>query len=203
MRRDGSKKSEEALQAGMRLSAARPEVAQQAALMLVSQDRMKEALALLERASGAAPASADLALMRAIVLGMMGRIAEADQALKEIESRWPEWDRPYLAHGLLLEGAGRKAEGKRKMQTALELNPQGAQCGAGLRALLFPLARVDEDARSHFVRGAGSGGCGAGCGASRRESRSTIRSRDRSSRLISRRRRFCGAMRRRGAGVAD
>jgi tetratricopeptide (TPR) repeat protein len=133
--------AEQALQAGLRLSASRPQVAQQAALVLLGQDRRGEALALVEQALRAAPASADLALMRAVVLGLLGRVPAAETALREIQSRWPEWDRPYLAHGLLLEEAGRKTEARRKLETARALNPQeaGAPCRpAVLRQLLFP-----------------------------------------------------------------
>jgi len=109
--------------------------------MLLDRNRAGEALPLLERAIRAAPANADLLLMRAIVLGLVGRAPEAAKALKEIQFRWPEWDRPYLAHALLLEGAGRKAEAGRKLKTALSLNPQdsGTGCRATeLRQLLSP-----------------------------------------------------------------
>ncbi len=132
--------AEQALQAGLRLSSSRPQVAQQAALVLLGRDRPAEALSLLEKAIRAAPANADLPLMRAIVLGLVGRTPEAERTLKEIQSRWPEWDRPHLAHGLLLEAAGRKAEARRKMQTALALNPAGStpRCReTELRQMLF------------------------------------------------------------------
>lgn len=130
--------AEQALQAGLRLSASRPDVARQAALMLVSRERLGEALALLGRAISAAPESAELALMRAIVLGLMGRNEEAAAALKSIQSRWPEWDRPYLAEALVLESAGSKAEARRKLQTARALNPKlDISCGEELRQLLL------------------------------------------------------------------
>jgi len=149
--------AEKALQAGLRQSSPRPQVAQQAALLLLSRDRQKEALLLLDQSIRAAPSNADLRLMRAIVLGLMGRTQEAESALKETESRWPEWDRPYLVHGLLLEGSGRKAEARQKLQTVGALNAQDlaarcalarlaasaapearCACVGGLRELLFP-----------------------------------------------------------------
>ena len=133
--------AEQALQAGLRLSPSRPQVAQQAALVLLGQDRRSEALALLEQSIQANRGNADLSLMKAVVLGLMGRTADAERALKDIQSRWPEWDRPFLAHGLLLEAAGRKAEARRKLQTALALNPRspGARCPVTeLQQLLLP-----------------------------------------------------------------
>ena len=75
------------------------------------------------------------------MLGLVGRTQEAEKALKEIQFRWPEWDRPYLAHALLLEKAGRKTEAQRKHTVALALNPRdsAAWCRAtGLRQMLFP-----------------------------------------------------------------
>jgi len=61
-----------------------------------------------------------LKLTQAVVLGLMDRNPAADKALKEIESQWPEWDRPYLAHGLLLERAQPREAG-RKLRTAIAL----------------------------------------------------------------------------------
>ena len=139
--------AEQALQAGLRLSYSRPQVAQQAVLLLLSRDRRREAVALLEQAVRAAPADADLRLMQAIVLGVAGRTQEAEMALKEIQSRWPEWDRPYLAHGLLLEGVGRATEARRKLQTALALNAGDPAARCGL-ARLSATAATDADCPS-------------------------------------------------------
>lgn len=130
--------AEQALQQGLRLAVSRPEVARQAALALLGRQRGGEALALLDQALRSAPAHADLFLLRAVVLGLLGRKSEAERALREVQFRWPEWDRPYLAYGLLLEAAGRITEARGKMQTALALNP-GSRCRPSeLRQLLEP-----------------------------------------------------------------
>ena len=128
---------EEALQAGLKQSAASPEVTQQAVLMLVDQKGYPEALALSEQALRANPANADLSLARVVLLALMGRAGEAAEALRAVQIRWPEWDRPYIAQALLLRSAGKQNEAKQKTQTALLLNPRACPAEA-LRDLLLP-----------------------------------------------------------------
>ena len=112
--------AEQVLREGLRHTNTRPEIAQQAALLLVRRDRKQEALQFLSQST---VADADLLLTKAVVLGLMDRHADAEKAVKDIESRWPEWDRPYLVHGLLLEQT-RPAEAKQKIQTAAALGAQ-------------------------------------------------------------------------------
>jgi hypothetical protein len=76
--------------------------------------------------------------------------------VKEVEAQWPEWDRPYLVHGLLLERA-KPREAAQKLRTAVALGSQDAAarcalgrlsagaatdpkcaCVGGLYELLFP-----------------------------------------------------------------
>jgi tetratricopeptide (TPR) repeat protein len=104
----------------------RPEVVPQAALLLARRRRGEEALDLLARA----PDHPEILLMRAIVLALLSRDAEAEKLLKTIESRWPEWDRPYLVHGLILDRAQRRKQAVEKLRTAVALGSQdvGAQC---------------------------------------------------------------------------
>ncbi|MCW5981945.1 MAG: tetratricopeptide repeat protein [Bryobacteraceae bacterium] len=120
---DASGRAEEAqrvLREGLRQTGTRPEVARDAALLLVRHRRNPEALELIDRALKASSDNPDLRLVRAVLLGLLERGAEAETALREIQSRWPEWDRPYLVHGLLIEAA-RPPEARRKFQTALTL----------------------------------------------------------------------------------
>ncbi len=109
-----------------------PRVARQAVLLLVSLNRQAEALAPLERAISANPASADLALLNAATLTLLDRWQAAARSFKEVESRWPEWGAAYVAHGLMLEAAGNKREARQRFEVALTLDPRGAfaRCGA-------------------------------------------------------------------------
>ena len=109
--------AEKVLEQARRLSVSRPRIARQAALLLVRHDRKDLALDLVSKAAGNDP---DLLLTQAIVLALMDRNADAGKVLKDVESQWPEWDRPYLVHGLLLEHT-QPVEARRKLQTAVAL----------------------------------------------------------------------------------
>ena len=145
--------AEKILEQGRQLSISRPRIARQAALLLVRHDRKDLALDLVSKAAGNDP---DLLLTQAIVLALMDRSGAADQVLKGIESQWPEWDRPYLVHGLLLERS-QPGEARRKLQTAVALGSQAlalrcavarlassaapdshCSCVTGVYELLFP-----------------------------------------------------------------
>jgi hypothetical protein len=97
-----------------------------------------------------------LLLTQAIVLALMERNSAAEKVLKDVESQWPEWDRPYLVHGLLLERS-QPAVARHKLQTAGALGsrdlalrcavarltptaPPAPQCSCvnGLYELIFP-----------------------------------------------------------------
>ena len=100
-------------------------------------NRVSDALELLERAIAAHRDNAELLLTRAMALAMADQEARADKAAAAIEARWPEWDRAYVFHGLLLERAGRKEEARQKLQTAVWL-------GSGDAAATCALARLSS-----------------------------------------------------------
>jgi tetratricopeptide (TPR) repeat protein len=152
-----SAEAEKVLQEGLRRSISRPHVAQQAALLLLQHHRPAEAQNILGLALQSNPQNADLILINAIALALMGRNSAAERALKEIELRWPEWDRPYVVHGLLLERGARPRHARQKLQTAIALGSQDpagrcalarlatssnpdpqCACRVGLYELLFP-----------------------------------------------------------------
>jgi thioredoxin-like negative regulator of GroEL len=127
-----SAEAEKVLQEGLHRSISRPQVAQQAALLLLQHYRPAEARNILGLALHSNPQNADLMLINAIALALMDRNSAAEQALKEIELRWPEWERPYVVHGLLLERSARPRDARQKLQTAIAL---GSQDPAGRCAL--------------------------------------------------------------------
>ncbi len=151
------------LDQGLSQASRRPSVVQRAALLLLRLDRKDDALSLLERTIRSNPDDSGLPLTKAIVLGLVDRVAEAEKTLKEIELRWPELDQVYLAHGLLLERSGRPREARQKLQTAVALGSQDSTlrcaqarlagtpssdpvcaCQTGLEQLLFPGCAVEK-----------------------------------------------------------
>ena len=98
-------------------------------MLLLRLNRKEDGLNLLEQAIRANPQDSDLPLTKAIVLGLMDRHSAAEKTLREIESRWPEWDRAYLAHGLLLERSARPDEARQKLRTASHWDARILLCG--------------------------------------------------------------------------
>jgi thioredoxin-like negative regulator of GroEL len=138
----------------------RPDVAMEAALLLVRHNRASQALTLLDHAARAHPSNPDLLLERAVVMALSKDTTGAEQILKQIESRWPEWNRVYLVHGLLLETMSDTATARQKLEMAAALGSTDAMvrcgltrlagqtspsrdcdCAGGLRDLLYPPCR--------------------------------------------------------------
>ncbi len=67
------------------------------------------------------PSEAETALASAIDLALQGNAPAAMERLRRIQSRWPEWDRPWIAHGLLLKEAKRAVEASSMFRTAAAL----------------------------------------------------------------------------------
>ena len=91
------------------------------------------------------------------MFGLSHQFTDAEKTLREVELQWPEWDRAYLAHGLLLELAKKPSEARQRIQTAAALGSQdpslacaearlagkpkpGPECAClkGLEQMLFP-----------------------------------------------------------------
>ncbi len=142
--------AERVLGEGLRHSPTRPLVAQQAALLLIRHNRNKEALELLSSAVESAPDDADLLLTKAIALGLAKRDVDSEKMLQRIESRWPEWDRTYLVHGLVLENRGQVAEASQKIHIALALGSRDPEAGCALARLSHSAA---PDPKCECARG--------------------------------------------------
>jgi hypothetical protein len=59
-----------------------------------------------------------------VALAVAGETSAAEKGMREIEAKWPEWERPYLLHGVLLERT-LPVEARQKFQTALALGLSG------------------------------------------------------------------------------
>jgi len=132
--------AEKTLDEGLKQAPTRPRVVERAVLLLLRLNRKQDGLNLLEQAIRAHPQDSDLLLMKAIVLGLMDRVSAAEVAFREVELRWPEWDRAYLAHGLLLERSARPVEARQRLQTAAALGSQdsGLRCALGRLSAAAP-----------------------------------------------------------------
>lgn len=130
---DASGRQDEAsslLTAGLRGSGLRPDIVQQAALLLMRRNREKDALALLNDAISSDSSNSELLLCRALALALANDLRSSETQVRQIELRWPEWDRPYLLHALLREQAHNNTEALQKLKIAMALgaNDTVAQC---------------------------------------------------------------------------
>jgi tetratricopeptide (TPR) repeat protein len=119
-----SAEADKMLSQGLHLSISGPSEIKQAAAMLIHERRDAEALNLLNEAVKAHPEDPDLLLTQAVATGLSDG-EESEKIFKRIESRWPEWDRAYLAHGVLLEQSSRLREAEQKLKIARALGSKG------------------------------------------------------------------------------
>jgi len=139
-------------------------VIERALPLLVRLERHAEALALLDQAIRTNPQEPGPALAKAVILGLMGRFAEAHKIVRQVQARWPELDRAYLVHGLLLERNKQFRRALGMLQTArllgsrdpnldcAEARLKGAPlesaecaCRTGLEQLLVPVCAVPPE----------------------------------------------------------
>lgn len=122
--------SDQALAEGLRHAIARPRLVEDSALLLLRHKQTARALEAVDSALKAASADSGLRLVRAVTLHALGRDVEAESELRDIERRWPEWDRAYLIDGLILQRLAHPAEARRKIDIALSLGilDEAAQC---------------------------------------------------------------------------
>jgi tetratricopeptide (TPR) repeat protein len=112
------------LQEGLRIHPSHAEFARQASFLLLRQGRNSDAIELLKQALQKTPDDPDLLLRLAVALAVAGETSAAEKRMREIEAKWPEWERPYLLHGVLLERTV-PVEARQKFQTALALGLSG------------------------------------------------------------------------------
>jgi len=116
-----AREAADALNHGIQSAPARPDLYLQGAGFLLKHKLYDKALALLEQASRLLPDNRDLLLAQALTLALMPREDDAQKLLAHIRTRWPEWNRPYLLSGMILEIQLRSAEARQMLETAIAL----------------------------------------------------------------------------------
>lgn len=134
-----------------------PALAAESAFLLLRDGKSQEALKLIDRGLQSAPEDQNLLLAEVAALAANGKKQDAARNLKDVERRWPEWDRPYLVDALLLAETNQAADAREKIQLARALgaeteisncvqqriadpNRQATECSCqpGVFALFFP-----------------------------------------------------------------
>ena len=127
----------QALELGFEAGKERPELALEAARLLVVFGHKPKALRLLERV---ADPGAEVQLARAWLLAELGQSRQAREALRRIELSQPEWSRFYILKGLLLERENKTVDAIRALETSVAL-------GGKQPWLLARLSRLRTQAR--------------------------------------------------------
>lgn len=111
----------DALNRGIRAAPTRSDLYLQAAGFLLKHKLFHEALDLLDQASRILPEDRELLLAQAVTLELLQRRTDTQKLLTKLQARWPEWDRPYLLNGILLEIQLKSAEARQMLETAIAL----------------------------------------------------------------------------------
>ena len=138
-------------------------------LFLIKHNRDQQALQLLDQATTIVPEDPDLLLTRAIVLELQRKTVDAEDLLKKIQLRWPEWGRTYLVRGIIQATHRNTEEALQSIQTAIALGESTSSAyyyladvsrsarpddrNAARRAIAEALRLDSEDASSHALAG--------------------------------------------------
>jgi tetratricopeptide (TPR) repeat protein len=115
------KEAAQALNRGILSSPTRPDLYHQASLFLIKHEKYDESLGLLQQAIKALPNAPELLVTEAITHELMKQPDQAKKVLTQIQSRWPEWDLPYLIQGIILEIHLYSEEAKAQLEIAIAL----------------------------------------------------------------------------------
>jgi len=111
----------EALNRGMQAAPTRASLYFQAASFLLKHHLRQEALELLDQAVRMVPDSRELLLAQWVAQTLAHHDIDAQKLLAKIQAHWPEWDRPYLLNGILLELQLQPAAARQALETAIAL----------------------------------------------------------------------------------
>jgi tetratricopeptide (TPR) repeat protein len=142
----------DALNRGIQAAPTRSGLYFQAAAFLIKHKLNREALALLEQASRILPDDRELLLAQAVTLELLMRGIDAQKLLAKMQERWPEWDRPYLLNGILLEIQLKSAEARQTLETAIALGAETPEAYYYQALAITHAAPDDLDAAQNAVR---------------------------------------------------
>jgi tetratricopeptide (TPR) repeat protein len=111
----------DALNRGIQAAPTRASLYLQATGFLLKHKLYHEAQELLDQASHILPNERELLLAQVVTLELLRRNMDSAKLLAKIQVRWPEWDRPYLLGGILLEIQLKSTEARQALETAIAL----------------------------------------------------------------------------------
>src|SRR6185436_8192415 len=109
------------LNRGIQAAPTRPSLYYQATAFLLKHKLYHEAASLLEQVARVLPDERELLLAQVVTLQLLRREVDSQKLLAKIQTRWPEWNRPYLLNGIVLEIQLKSAEARQALETAIAL----------------------------------------------------------------------------------
>jgi Flp pilus assembly protein TadD len=98
-----------------------------AAVLMVKDKRSSQALQLLDDGAKAMPEAAQMSVIRAIVLDVMGKGEDAARLLGDAQRRWPEDASVWAAEGMIQAQQEHFEEAHKALQTAVSLGAHSAE----------------------------------------------------------------------------
>lgn len=110
-----------ALNQALHANPTRADLYRDAVVFLIERGRAADALALLDRGARAAADNPEIQLARVAALEAAGKAPEAEKSLKNLENRWPDDDRVWLAQAIISAWSGRQKDAQHFVETAAAL----------------------------------------------------------------------------------
>ncbi len=114
----------DSINAALRAAPAREDLYFGAVSFLLKHKLYHESLDLLQQAQRFVPDSRQLQLAQAITLELLNRQVDSQALLVRMQQRWPEWDRPFLLQGILLEIQLKSADALPMLKHAIALGAE-------------------------------------------------------------------------------
>jgi tetratricopeptide (TPR) repeat protein len=116
-----------ALAKALETSSDQPDLYRHAAAWLLEKGRASEAARLLDESARIWPQNREILLMKAATEELAGKTDDAEQSLKRIQNRWPEWSPAWAALGMILDVHGHFEDGEKALETAVALGARGPE----------------------------------------------------------------------------
>jgi Flp pilus assembly protein TadD len=95
--------------------------------LLVRNGQTVEALQMLDQAARVLTGNREILLMKTTTLELARHTGAAENLLKQIQNRWPEWHAGWVAQGIILGNRGRFEEARRALETAVALGARSPE----------------------------------------------------------------------------
>lgn len=141
-----------ALNNGFRAEPKRVDLYRQAVMFLVKNDRVRQAVSVVEAGARMLPEEKEMLLLKATTLELAGKTDEAERLLDNIQRRWPEWPNAWLTKGIILETYKKYDEARQMVEKAVALGARSSEAYFYLAESLLYTSPERIDAAQKNIR---------------------------------------------------